>query len=118
MMTPLPRVELVCSMIQQEESQREVCMSEKNEPEISVVYSRDLDMCKTCGMKGHASDLCLTVVGYPKQHPKHKNYGGNLNDNRSREQGGRYNNRSARVHYNRGGKAQQYGVGSMTAANA
>ncbi|XP_057550592.1 uncharacterized protein LOC130828647 [Amaranthus tricolor] len=64
MMTPLPSVEMVCSMIQQEESQREVCMSEKNELEISAI-------CRV-----------------PKWHPKHKNYGGNMNNNRGREQGG------------------------------
>ena len=46
MMTPLPSVEMVCSMIQQEESQREVCMSEKNELEISAMYNRGVEVCK------------------------------------------------------------------------
>ena len=41
-----------------------------------------------------------------------------MNNNRGREQGGRYNNKSGRMNYNRGGKTQQYGVGSRTAANA
>lgn len=63
MMTPLPRVEMVCSMIQQKESQREVCSSEKNDAEILAMYSRGIEVCKVCGMKGHADDQCWTVVG-------------------------------------------------------
>lgn len=118
MMTPLPSVEMVCSMVQQEESQKEVCLNEKNETEVSTMYSRGTDMCKECGMKGRASDRCWTVVGYPKWHPKSKDNGGGLNDHRSREQGGRYVNRNHRGNQNRGGKTTMYGQRNRVARNA
>ncbi|KAJ8436185.1 hypothetical protein Cgig2_021856 [Carnegiea gigantea] len=77
LMTPLPSVEAACSLIQQEESQREVFKINKLEVETTALYSRnerfkDAKTCAECGNKGHTSDKCWTVIGYPSWHPKGK----------------------------------------------
>ncbi|CAO2813648.1 unnamed protein product [Amaranthus hypochondriacus] len=118
MMTPLPSVEVVCSMIQQEESQREVSMNEKNDVEISAMFSKGNEVCKACGMKGHAEDRCWTVVGYPRWHPKHKPNGGNLNEYRGRDGGNKHNGRYPKGNQNRYGRTQHFGSGNRVAANA
>uniref|UniRef100_A0A803LNL9 Retrotransposon Copia-like N-terminal domain-containing protein n=1 Tax=Chenopodium quinoa TaxID=63459 RepID=A0A803LNL9_CHEQI len=57
MLTPLPTVETACSMLQQEESQREVLLP-RADPDISAMYSRQNAertsiICTHCGGKGH-----------------------------------------------------------------
>uniref|UniRef100_A0A803LHW6 Uncharacterized protein n=1 Tax=Chenopodium quinoa TaxID=63459 RepID=A0A803LHW6_CHEQI len=94
MFTPLPTVESACSMLQQEESQREILLMTKNEPEISAMYNRNSGNqgnlgnpghfvsniggsgkstgCNVYGVKGHGPDRCWKVIGYPSWHHKHK----------------------------------------------
>ena len=77
LMTPLPTVETACSLIQQEESQKEVLEINKLEVETTALYSRnekfkDVKICTECGNKGHTPDNCWSVIGYPAWHPKGK----------------------------------------------
>ena len=60
-------------------------MNGKNEHEISIMYSKGVEVCKACGVKGHISDRCWTIVGYSKWHSRLKNHGGNIGDVRSRD---------------------------------
>ena len=76
-MTLLPSVEAACSLIEQEGSQREVFEIKKLEVETTALYSRnerfkDAKTCAECDNKGHTSDRCWTVIGYPSWHPKGK----------------------------------------------
>ena len=71
-MTPLPSVEAACSYIQQEESQRELLDVNKLGVETTALYSKKDRICSECGNKGHTSDKCWTVIGYPSWHPKAK----------------------------------------------
>ncbi|XP_057249216.1 uncharacterized protein LOC130590683 [Beta vulgaris subsp. vulgaris] len=87
MMTPLPNVETVCGMVQQEESQRDAFSSIKQENEVFAMYSKRSEMncsncgkvghgadkcwaCKACGKTGHTTEKCWTVVGFPSKLPK------------------------------------------------
>uniref|UniRef100_A0A803NAW9 Uncharacterized protein n=1 Tax=Chenopodium quinoa TaxID=63459 RepID=A0A803NAW9_CHEQI len=92
MVTPLPTVESACSMLQQEESQREVLSQTKSDSDISAVYSRNsgqnnngqsgngnfsipqnrLNICSACGVRGHTPERCWTVIGYLSWHHKYK----------------------------------------------
>lgn len=68
MLTLLPSVETTCSMIQQEESQREVLNLGKSEIESSAIFSKSHDSavtyrrndekCLECGNKGHPRTRC------------------------------------------------------------
>lgn len=75
MMSPLPTVEIATSMIQQEESQRDI-LKQSQGPEIAVMYSKSNvnadKICSECGGKGHIRESCWTVIGYPKWHSKYK----------------------------------------------
>lgn len=76
MMSPLPTVESACAVLQQEESQREVLKPVKNEVEMSAMYVKSQNdkmqmTCQACGVKGHLTEKCWTVVGYPKWHSRH-----------------------------------------------
>lgn len=33
---------------------------------------QQVKICSSCGKKNHTDDLCWSVVGYPKSHPKRK----------------------------------------------
>uniref|UniRef100_A0A803LXV2 GAG-pre-integrase domain-containing protein n=1 Tax=Chenopodium quinoa TaxID=63459 RepID=A0A803LXV2_CHEQI len=62
MLTPLPTVESACSMLQQEESQRDVLIS-KVDTDIFAMYSRQFPAkpsvtCSHCGGKGHNQSKC------------------------------------------------------------
>uniref|UniRef100_A0A803MZA9 Retrotransposon gag domain-containing protein n=1 Tax=Chenopodium quinoa TaxID=63459 RepID=A0A803MZA9_CHEQI len=96
MLTPLPTVDCACSMLQQEESQREVLLSSHIDHDVSAMYSRNTGhsgnprnsantrpqnfvtgdlrsaTCSVCGIRGHTPDRCWKVVGYPSWHHKSK----------------------------------------------
>ena len=74
MLPSLPTVEAACCALQQEESQSYILTTPPLTLDSSVMYSKGMnekDVCTTCGVKGHVSERCWTVVGYPKWHPKH-----------------------------------------------
>lgn len=79
MRQPLPTVEEACVVIQQEESQIDVlpnlemehmAMTRKG-PNEAAKYSGP-NTCKACGGRGHMSDKCWSVIGYPKWHFKYR----------------------------------------------
>lgn len=78
--TPLPTVEAATAIIQQEESQRDILAANKDiDHEELVMYSKvqppKIYTCSVCGAKGHTTDRCWTVIGYPKWHLKYKGPG-------------------------------------------
>ena len=77
MLSPLPSVESACCTLTQEESQREIHSTVKEEKEMIAMYSRTPDVisCTACGKQGHLSERCWTVVGYPPTHPRYKGKG-------------------------------------------
>lgn len=69
MITPLPSVDFACSSLQQEESQRSVLNPVKAPMESFAMYSKgsaETVICSACGVKGHMTEKCWTLVGYPK----------------------------------------------------
>uniref|UniRef100_A0A803LW85 Retrotransposon Copia-like N-terminal domain-containing protein n=1 Tax=Chenopodium quinoa TaxID=63459 RepID=A0A803LW85_CHEQI len=77
MMTPLPTVDTACSILQQEESQREVL--QKSEQDTYAMYNKNSSyppgrtmICSACGGKGHTQSRCWIVIGYPSWNSKHK----------------------------------------------
>lgn len=74
MLTPLPGVEATCSLIQQEESQREVLTIGKFNVKAAAMFSRGDVRYNECGNKGYGKDHCGTVIGYPHWHPKAKQF--------------------------------------------
>ena len=86
LLNPLPSVESASAIIQQEEAQRELSQSSKSaSSDILAMYSKGTTTtspkifnCTTCGGKGHTSDRCWSVIGYPRWHPKHPNYNPSL----------------------------------------
>lgn len=87
MMTPLPSVDIACSMVQQEKSQREILRLVKEENEVFAMFGKKTNLsctncgktchlpdkcwaCKACGKAGHTSDKCWTVVGSQLETPK------------------------------------------------
>lgn len=73
LMTPLPSVETACSVLQQEESQKEI-LSTYVHPLVDSValYSKNAsnETCPKCGNKGHPKERCWEIIGYPNWHPK------------------------------------------------
>lgn len=87
MMSPLPSVETVCGMVQQEESQRDALKQENN---VFAMYSKKSELtcsncrkvvghqaekcwaCKACGKSGHTSDKCWIVVRFPNINAKNQ----------------------------------------------
>ncbi|KAJ8426555.1 hypothetical protein Cgig2_017071 [Carnegiea gigantea] len=71
LMSPLPSVEAACSLLQQEESQREIL-----EIESTALFSKtgNAKGCGQCGNKGHVKEKCWLVIGYPQWHPKAKKF--------------------------------------------
>ena len=73
LMNPLPSVESVCSMIQQEELQRQVLEDVPLHVESSALLSRTTEVkCTLSGVKGHVKEKCWKVIGYPSWHPRGK----------------------------------------------
>lgn len=91
MMTPLPNVEVACSVLMQEEAQREILQTIKPDDSILAMFSKSTQpkppfdrniTCSACGVRGHSGEKCWTVIGYPKWHTKHSTKP--LNNNQSR----------------------------------
>ncbi|XP_021840763.1 uncharacterized protein [Spinacia oleracea] len=94
MQSPLPSVESACAVIQQEETQRDVLVHNGGlEGDTSAMYSKGgmnierTGSCTACGIKGHSSERCWTVVGYPKWHYKYSKKVGGKTENRSQSTG-------------------------------
>lgn len=69
MMNELPSVEIACSLIQQEESQRNTLkIQDSADYEIAAMYSKgdNSERCFECGGKGHTKANYWTIIGYPK----------------------------------------------------
>lgn len=72
---PLPSVETTCSVLQQEESQREILSHDKITTESTALYSKNTaEVCTKCGVKGHPRDKCWKVIGYPDWHPRSQKF--------------------------------------------
>lgn len=69
MITPLPTVEIACSVLEQEEAQRSL-LNLPPSPNLMAMFSKyQTDkpvLCTVCGKKGHPPDRCWNVIGYPK----------------------------------------------------
>ncbi|XP_074347443.1 uncharacterized protein LOC141686299 [Apium graveolens] len=77
MMPMLPSVEMSCSLVQQEESQRNTLKLQVDAGhEIAAMYSKanSSERCFECGGKGHTKANCWTIIGYPKWHSKNKKF--------------------------------------------
>lgn len=114
MLSPLPTVEVACAALQQEESQRDALnLSIVPDTEMSAMYSNTKSIpektfvCTACGMKGHSSSRCWTVVGYPKWHYKH---------NKSGLKGGASNSGTGSSQWNNG-KVKMANVAQVTSEN-
>lgn len=72
MMTPLPSVETACAYMEQEEAQRDLLVSVKEEKETLAMFSKGTGgVCSACNKVGHTREKCWTIVGYPVGHPRH-----------------------------------------------
>ncbi|GKC61999.1 hypothetical protein Tco_1089597 [Tanacetum coccineum] len=73
MIDPLPSVEVACSLLQQEESQRLLFKSSAG-IESTALLSKGIvkEKCSICGFKWHPPDKCWEKVGYPPWHDKFK----------------------------------------------
>lgn len=71
MITPLPTVETACSALEQEEAQRSI-LNHASSQDLMAMFSKNQTdkpvVCTVCGKKGHPSDRCWNVIGYPKWH--------------------------------------------------
>jgi len=78
LMNPLPSVESVCSLLQQEEPQRQVLEDTHIQLESAALLTKNVEAkggdtkCSVCGNKGHSRDKCWQVIGYPNWHPRSK----------------------------------------------
>uniref|UniRef100_A0A7C9E9S4 Uncharacterized protein n=1 Tax=Opuntia streptacantha TaxID=393608 RepID=A0A7C9E9S4_OPUST len=88
-MNPLPTIEIICVMLQQEELQKQVLEEMKISSEISVMMRKNSDgmghiTCTECRNRVHSrGDKCWQIIGYPTWHPKSKKQ----NSQKSRRQG-------------------------------
>ncbi|XP_074376063.1 uncharacterized protein LOC141717763 [Apium graveolens] len=77
MMCPLPSVEIACSAVQQDESQKEVLMQGiMGDNDVLAMYSKGsvnkIPLCAKCSRRGHTIDKCWETTGYPQWHYKYK----------------------------------------------
>ena len=77
LMNPLPSVEVAAAALQQE-AQRELLQLNKFDTDSLAMFSKQHAfksdknvMCSVCGGRGHKSDKCWKIIGYPKWHYKH-----------------------------------------------
>jgi len=82
-MSPLPSVQSACSILQQEELQREALEEERSVLKSSALYGKghevlhskgSEDRCVHCGNRGHSRDKYWQIIGYPRWHPKSKTF--------------------------------------------
>ncbi|XP_074356217.1 uncharacterized protein LOC141695911 [Apium graveolens] len=74
MLDHLPSVEAACAVFEQEEAQRAVLNPFKPLLEIMAVNIKtqyQIPTCIVCKGKGHTTERCWMVVGFPKWHSKH-----------------------------------------------
>lgn len=59
-MVSLPSVEITCSMLHQEEMQKEVLKNVKEEPQTLAMFSKsnDAPICIACGKTGRVKKKC------------------------------------------------------------
>lgn len=80
MQVPLPTVDVACSALQQEESQRDILHNVLSlDTDISAMYGKGPQyqtdkpvMCTNCGGKNHPSEKCWSVVGFPRWHHRYR----------------------------------------------
>ncbi|XP_071712544.1 uncharacterized protein [Rutidosis leptorrhynchoides] len=85
LMSPLPSVEMACSMLQQEESQREIFGGASDK--FGGTSDKLSDKCATCGNKGHSPDKCWERIGYPPWHYKSRFNGKQSSNNKVKPAG-------------------------------
>ncbi|XP_048501495.1 uncharacterized protein LOC125497839 [Beta vulgaris subsp. vulgaris] len=74
LMSTLPTVETVISMVQQKESQNEVLGKEKEESANIALYSKNENklFCTVCKKTNHTADKCWFKIGFPSGNNKNK----------------------------------------------
>ncbi|XP_071688991.1 uncharacterized protein [Rutidosis leptorrhynchoides] len=65
LISPLPSVETACSMLQQEESQREMFNASETTTLYSKLTQKDKEKCSIFGFRWHPPERCWEKVGYP-----------------------------------------------------
>jgi len=80
-MRPLPSVETACSVLQQEELQREVLEEEIHEASAlcgkrheALLSKGSEERCSHCVNRRHIREKCWQIIGYPSWHPKGKKF--------------------------------------------
>ncbi|KAL2939151.1 Retrovirus-related Pol polyprotein from transposon TNT 1-94 [Bienertia sinuspersici] len=121
MMSPLPTVNTVCGMLQQEESQNEVFYSSKEENEKGfAMMGKKSDLicsncskrghtqescwaCTVCGKNGHATENCWYLKGFPpKRQQNNKEFKDKGKGSNSKPQIGRESNRTGGSKWQKG----------------
>ena len=72
-MNPLPSVETVCGMLQQEGRQKEVPEGMRFSNDSTVLMTKNVEVkCNVRGITGHSAVKRLQVIGYLSWHQKSK----------------------------------------------
>ena len=113
LMSPLPSVEVVCGMLQQEEQQKQNLEGMHFSSDHSVLLSKNVDAksvdikCSECGNKGRTTDKCWHVIGFPSWHPRARK------SSPSQRRGGPTNWRGTRNFRSRGGMSSWKGAAQV-----
>ena len=69
---PLPHLDKIFNITQQEENHQRIMMAQDNRGEIGLAFAAkergsmvEKDPCKICGRYGHNEATCYEVIGYP-----------------------------------------------------